>query len=164
MGPFNRQQHIITEHTRHNIESLAREMREKGIKPELEAFNNGHLNESHRLIELGLLEKPYYINLIFGGGTFSMPSPRNLLNLVDNLPDHAEFNVLATGKHQLPLTTMAVLLGGHVRVGMEDNLYFDRGRPAESNAQLVERSAAIIEHLGREIATSTEARTILGMN
>lgn len=164
MGPFNRQQHIITEHTRHNIESLAREMREAGIKPELEVFNNGHLNESHRLIELGLLEEPYYINLIFGRGTFSMPSPRNLLNLIDNLPESAEFNVLATGKHQLPLTTMAVLLGGHVRVGMEDNLYFDRGQPAESNAQLVERSADIIGQLGREIATPTEAREILGMS
>ncbi|ADJ15468.1 BKACE family enzyme [Halalkalicoccus jeotgali] len=163
MGPFNRGQHIITEHTRHNIESLAREMREKGIKPELEAFNNGHLNESHRLIELGLLTEPYYINLILGGGTFSMPSPRNLLNLVDNLPENSEFNVLATGRHQLPLTTMAVLLGGHVRVGMEDNLYFARGRPAESNAQLVERSVEIIERLGREIATPAEAREILGM-
>lgn len=163
MGPFNRQQHIITEHTRHNIEALAQEMREKGIKPELEAFNNGHLNESHRLIELGLLEEPYYINLIFGGGTFSMPSPRNLINLVDNLPENAEFNVLATGKHQLPLTTMAVLLGGHVRIGMEDNLYFDRGQPAESNAELVERSVEIIERLGREIATPAEARSILGI-
>lgn len=164
MGPFNRGQHIITEHTRHNIESLAREMRENGVKPELEAFNNGHLNESHRLVDLGLLEEPYYINLIFGGGTFSMPSPRNLVNLVDNLPENAEFNVLATGKHQLPLTTMAVLLGGHVRVGMEDNLYFDRGQPAESNAQLVERTVEVIERLGREIATPDEARAILGMD
>lgn len=164
MGPFNRGQHIITEHTRHNIESLAREMRERGIKPELEAFNNGHLNESHRLIDLGLLEEPYYINLIFGGGTFSMPSPRNLLNLVDNLPENTEFNVLATGRHQLPLTTMSVLLGGHVRVGMEDNLYFERGRPAESNAQLVERSVEVIKRLGREIATPAEARAILGID
>ncbi|MDL5360611.1 3-keto-5-aminohexanoate cleavage protein [Halalkalicoccus sp. NIPERK01] len=164
MGPFNRGQHIITEHTRHNIESLAREMRERGIKPELEAFNNGHLNESHRLIDLGLLEEPYYINLIFGSGTFSMPRPRNLLNLVDNLPENSEFNVLATGRHQLPLTTMAVLLGGHVRVGMEDNLYFERGRPAESNAQLVERSVEVIERLGREIATPEEARAILGID
>ncbi|MCL7416711.1 MAG: 3-keto-5-aminohexanoate cleavage protein, partial [Halalkalicoccus sp.] len=94
----------------------------------------------------------------------SMPSPRNLLNLVDNLPESAEFNVLATGRHQLPLTTMSVLLGGHVRVGMEDNLYFERGRPAESNAQLVERSVDVIERLGREIATPEEARKILGID
>ncbi|XVH33591.1 3-keto-5-aminohexanoate cleavage protein (plasmid) [Haloferacaceae archaeon DSL9] len=163
MGPFNRDQHIITEHNRHNIELLAKEMREKGIKPELEVFNNGHLNEVYRLIDLGLLEEPYYINIIFGKGTFSIPSPENLLNLVNNLPENAEFNVLATGPHQLPLTTMGAVLGGHVRVGMEDNLYYRRGEPVESNAQLVGRSARIVEELDRELATPDEAREILGM-
>jgi len=163
MGPFNRDQHIITEHNRHNIELLAREMKEKGIKPELEVFNNGHLNEAHRLIETGVLEEPYYINIIFGGGTFSMPSPRNVLNLVDNLPENTEFNLLATGKHQLPLTTLAIILGGHIRVGMEDNLYYKKGEPAQSNAQLVERSVAIADEMGRELATPDEARDILGM-
>lgn len=163
MGPFNRGQHIITEHNRHNIERLAREMREKGIKPELEVFNNGHLNEVHRLVETGLLEEPYYINLIFGSGTFTMPRPENLLNLVRNLPENSQFNVLATGKHQLPLTTMGALLGGHVRVGMEDNLYYSRGVPARSNAQLVERTVSILKHLGLEIATPDEARDLLGI-
>jgi len=164
MGPFNRGKHIITEHNRHNIERLAREMQRQGIKPELEVFNNGHLNEVYRLIETGLLDEPYYINLIFGSGTFSMPSPENVLNLVNNLPENSEFNVLATGRHQLPLTTLAPILGGHVRVGMEDNLYYRRGEPVESNAQLVERSAAIIDRLECDLATPDEAREILGMN
>ena len=163
MGPFNRGKHIITEHNRHNIERLAREMKEKGIKPELEVFNNGHLNEVYRLIETGLLEEPYYINLIFGSGTFSIPSPENVMNLVSNLPENSEFNLLATGRHQLPLTTMAPILGGHVRVGMEDNLYFRQGEPAESNAQLVERTAAILDRLDRDVATPDEARDILGI-
>jgi 3-keto-5-aminohexanoate cleavage enzyme len=163
MGPFNRDQHIITQHTRHNIEALAKEMREKGIKPELEVFNNGHLNETHQLIEKGLLEEPYYVNIIFGSGTFSMPSPENVLNLVRNLPEGAEFNLLATGPHQLPLTTLAIILGGHVRVGMEDNLYYERGQPVESNAQLVRRTARIADELGRDLATPDEARDILGI-
>ena len=163
MGPFNRGKHIITEHNRHNIERLAREMKEKGIKPELEVFNNGHLNEVYRLIETGLLEEPYYINLIFGSGTFSIPSPENVMNLVSNLPENSEFNLLATGRHQLPLTTMAPILGGHVRVGMEDNLYFRQGEPVESNAQLVERTAAILDRLDRDVATPDEARDILGI-
>ncbi|WP_232688719.1 3-keto-5-aminohexanoate cleavage protein [Halobacterium zhouii] len=163
MGPFNRDQHIITQHTRHNIEALAKEMREKGIKPELEVFNNGHLNETHQLVEKGLLEEPYYVNIIFGSGTFSMPSPENVLNLVRNLPEGAEFNLLATGQHQLPLTTLAIILGGHVRVGMEDNLYYERGQQAESNAQLVRRTARIAEELGRDLATPDEAREILGI-
>ena len=163
MGPFNRGKHIITEHNRHNIERLAREMKEKGIKPELEVFNNGHLNEVYRLIDTGLLEEPYYINIIFGSGTFSIPSPENVLNLVSNLPENSEFNLLATGRHQLPLTTMAPILGGHVRVGMEDNLYFRQGEPVESNAQLVERTAAILDRLDRDVATPDEARDILGI-
>ncbi len=163
MGPFNRGQHIITEHTRNNIESLAREMHEKGVKPELEVFNNGHLNETYRLIEKDILDPPYYINVILGPGTFTMPRPKNLLNMVENLPAESHFNVLATGPHQLPLTTMGALLGGHVRVGMEDNLYFERGEAAQSNAQLVERSAEIIDHLDRDLATPDEAREMLGI-
>jgi len=163
MGPFNRDDHIITEHTRNNIERLASEMREKGIKPELECFNNGHLNEAHRLIEQGFLDPPYYINLILGPGTFTPPNPANVVNLVRQLPRRAEFNLLAVGRHQLPLTTLSVLLGGHVRVGMEDNLYVREDEPAESNAQLVERTAAIIEWLERDLATPDEVRRRLGM-
>jgi 3-keto-5-aminohexanoate cleavage enzyme len=163
MGPFNRGQHIITEHTRHNIESLAREMKSKGIKPELEVFNNGHLNETYRLIEKDILDPPYYINVILGPGTFTMPKPKNLLNMVENLPEESHFNVLATGPHQLPLTTMGALLGGHVRVGMEDNLYYEQGEPARSNAQLVERTVDIVDRLDRDLATPDEAREILGI-
>lgn len=164
MGPFNRGQHIITEHTRYNIEQLAREMNAKGVKPELEVFNNGHLNEVYRLIEKDILDPPYYINLIFGPGTFTIPRPENLVNMVSNLPDDSLFNVLATGPHQVPLTTLGAIMGGHVRVGMEDNLYYDKGEPAQSNAQLVERSVEIINQLGRELATPDEARDILGIN
>ncbi|MDS0282110.1 3-keto-5-aminohexanoate cleavage protein [Haloarcula onubensis] len=162
MGPFKRDKHIITNHTRNNIERLAVEMQAKDIKPEMEVFNSGQLAEVRRLIDEGLIEEPPYINLIFGG-SFTPATPRNLLTMVDNIPDGSEFNVLAVGPHQLPLTTMAVLLGGHVRVGMEDNLYYRRGEKAQSNQQLVERTANIIEHLDRDIATPDEAREMLGM-
>lgn len=163
MGPFNRGRHIITEHSRHNIDRLAGEMRDKGIKPELEAFNNGHLNEVHRLLKTEVLEEPIYVNFILGPGTFSIPSPKNVLNLVENLPEDAEFNVAATGPHQLPLTTQTMLLGGHVRVGLEDNLYYRRGQLATSNAELVERTVAIADRLEREVATPDDARQILGI-
>lgn len=162
MGPFNRDKHIITQHTRANIERLASEMRERGVKPELEVFNSAQMSEVHRVIEEGLIEAPYYLNLIFGG-PFTPPNPMNVLAMIDDLPPGAEFNLLAIGPHQLPLTTLAVLLGGHVRVGMEDNLYYERGRPAESNAQLVRRTVEIIERLGRELATPDDARRMLGM-
>jgi len=163
MGPFKRDRHIITEHTRHSIDTLAAAMQERGIKPELEVFNSGQLNEVYRLIEDGLLDPPYYINLIFGGRAFTLPRPKNVLNLVDNLPPDAEFTLLATGRHQLPLTTLGILLGGHVRVGLEDNLHYSDERLAESNAELVERTVDIAERLGRDVATPSEARTILGI-
>lgn len=163
MGPFNRGQHIITEHTRHNIDQLAAEMREKGIKPELECFNNGHVNEAYRLIDRGALEEPYYFNLVFGHGTFTPPTPENVLNLVSNLPENSEFNLLAVGPHQLPLTTLSMILGGHVRIGMEDNLYYRKGEPAKSNAQLVERTARIADLLEADLATPAEARERLGI-
>lgn len=162
LGPFNRGRHIITRHTRDNIDRLAREMVEYGVKPELEVFNSGQLSEVHRLIDEGLLERPYYVNLVFGG-SFTPATPQNVLTMVNNLPDGAEFNLLAIGRHQLPLTTLSVLLGGHVRVGMEDNLYYERGRLAESNQQLVRRSVEIIERLGRDLATPDETRALLGI-
>jgi 3-keto-5-aminohexanoate cleavage enzyme len=138
-------------------------MNEKGIKPELEVFNNGHLNEVYRLLEKDILDPPYYINLVFGHGTFTIPHPENLLNMIRNLPDRSRFNVLAVGRHQLPLTTAGMIMGGHVRVGMEDNLYYREGEPVESNAQLVERAAGIADSLERELATPAEARELLGM-
>ncbi|QKY19747.1 3-keto-5-aminohexanoate cleavage protein [Halolamina sp. CBA1230] len=161
MGPLNRYQHLTSENTRALVDALHEEMQARGIKPELEVFNGGHLNESLRIWDD--LDEPPYVNLVFGGGTTTIPSPRNLLNMVENVPDGAEFNVLAFGPHQLPLTTMGILLGGHVRVGLEDNLYYRKGEQAESNAQLVERTVRIAEELGRPVASTAEAREILGL-
>jgi 3-keto-5-aminohexanoate cleavage enzyme len=89
--------------------------------------------------------------------------PPNLPKGVDNLPDGAPFNTLGFGQHQLPLTTMGILLGGHVRVGLEDNVYHRRGELAESDAQLVTRTVRIAEELGRNVATPAEARELLGL-
>jgi 3-keto-5-aminohexanoate cleavage enzyme len=161
MGPLNRYQHLTSENTRGLVADLHAEMQERGIKPELEVFNGGHLNES--LAILDELDDPPYLNLVFGGGTTTIPHPRNLLNLVENLPEGVEFNVLAFGPHQLPLTTMGILLGGHARVGLEDNLYYREGELAESNAQLVERAAEIAAALGRPVATPAAARDLLGL-
>ncbi|WP_435115110.1 3-keto-5-aminohexanoate cleavage protein [Halolamina sp. C58] len=161
MGPLNRYDHLTSENTRALVDALHEEMQARGIKPELEVFNGGHLNESLRIWDE--LDEPPYVNLVFGGGTTTIPSPRNLLNMVANVPDGAEFNVLAFGPHQLPLTTMGILLGGHVRVGLEDNLYYAKGEQAESNAQLVERTVRIAEELGRPVASTAEARKILNL-
>jgi 3-keto-5-aminohexanoate cleavage enzyme len=161
MGPLNRYRHLTSENTRALVDSLHDEMLDRGVKPELEVFNDGHLNEAFRILDE--LEDPPYMTLIFGGGTTSVPSPRNLLNAVENLPDGAEFNVLGFGPHQLPLTTLGMLLGGHVRVGMEDNVYYREGERVTGSAQLVERAARIADELERPVATPAEARELLGI-
>lgn len=163
MGPLNRYDHLTSENTRATIDALHEEMVERGIKPELEVFNDGHRNEVYGLLDRRTLDDPVYATLIFGPGTLTRPRPRNFLNAIDNLPDGAVFNTLGFGPHQLPFTTMGILFGGHVRVGLEDNIYYRRGNLAESTAQLVSRAVNIARILGREVATPTQARQILNL-
>lgn len=163
MGPVNRYHHLTSENPRGMVDALYEEMRDRGIKPEMEVFNPGHLNEVEGFLDRTEVNFPPYLGALFGGGTLTPAHPRNLQNVIDNLPDGAVFNTLATGRHQLPLTTMSILLGGHVRVGLEDNLYFRQGELAESNAPLVERTREIAELLGRPVATPEETREILGI-
>ena len=163
LGPFKRGRHIITDHTRHNIDTLATEMRRRGITPELEVFNSGQLAEVERLADDGLIDPPYFVNLVFGGSNFSPPRPGTVLETVRSLPNEAEFNLLATGRHQRPLTMLSVLLGGHVRVGLEDNLYRGHGALAESSAALLAEAGEIVEHLNRDVATPDETRAMLGI-
>ncbi|GAA0514344.1 3-keto-5-aminohexanoate cleavage enzyme [Halorubrum aquaticum] len=160
MGPLNRYERLTSENTRGLVSSLHDEMRDRGIKPELEVFNDGHLNESLAILEE--FEEPPYLNLLFGGGTTSPPHPRNLVNRVEALPESVEFNVIGFGPHQLPMTTQSMLLGGHVRVGLEDNRYYERGELA-SNEDLVARAARIAEELDRPVATPEETRELLGL-
>ena len=163
MGPLNRYDYLTSENTRAMVDALYEEMQDRGIKPELEVFNDGHLNEVHGLLDRQDLAEPVYATLIFGGGTLTRPRPRNLLNAVDNLPAGVQFNTLGFGRHQLPFAIMGILFGGHVRVGLEDNVYYERGELADSNAQLMERVVRVADELGRAVATPAQAREILGL-
>lgn len=160
MGPLNRYERLTSENTRGLVASLHAEMRERGITPELEVFNDGHLNES--LAILDTLDDPPYLTFLFGGGTTSPPHPRTLVTRVGALPDDVEFSVIGFGQHQLPMTTQSILLGGHVRVGLEDNRYYTKGELA-TNEQLVSRAARLTEELGRPVATPAETRELLGL-
>jgi 3-keto-5-aminohexanoate cleavage enzyme len=164
MGPLNRYDHLTSENTRGLVDALYDEMDERGIKPELELFNDGHRNEVFGLLERRELADPVYATLIFGPGTLTRPTPRNFLTAVDDLPAGARFNTLGFGPHQLPFATLGILLGGNVRVGLEDNVYYRRGELAESNAQLVERVARVAEALGRPVASTAQARERLGLS
>lgn len=146
---------------------LAAKMQDKGIKPEWEVFSPTHLlQDVNRLLEAGLDEAPYFINFVLGadrGFQGAMPySPKILQDMVDLIPEGANFNVSAIGPSQLNAALQSLLLGGHVRVGLEDNLYYERGVLA-NNVQLVERIVRIIRELGMEPATPAEARGIMGL-
>jgi 3-keto-5-aminohexanoate cleavage enzyme len=108
MGPLNRYRRLTSENTLDTIDALHAEMRERGIKPELEVFNSGHLTEVHQLLERADLSDPPYATLIFGSGTLTRPTPRNFLASIVDLPDGAEFNTLGFGRHQLPFAAMGI--------------------------------------------------------
>lgn len=151
--------------TRSQIESYAQAMLDRVIKPEMEVYGHSMIVDVCNLIDKKLIKKPYYVNFVLGmPHQGALPGePKHLLSLIEYLPDSALFNVTGIGPAQLPLTSLGMLLGGHCRVGLEDNVYYKKGTLAESNAQLVERTVRIARELGREPASPTEARQILNL-
>ncbi len=146
------------------IHHYAREMQQRGIKPELELYNPGMYWVVRDLLDAGLIANPPLVQYVLGTMTGSYPTPWTLMSLLQELPAGCLFEVAAVGPYQLPLTTMAILLGGHVRVGMEDNLYLRKGQRLQSNAEAVERVVRIANELNRPIATPTQARELLGIS
>ncbi|MGD0233190.1 MAG: 3-keto-5-aminohexanoate cleavage protein [Syntrophorhabdales bacterium] len=147
------------------IEWYVGRMRELGVKPEMEVYDLAMFRDVNAVIKKGLVEKPHCINIVLGmayQGTCEA-TPKILTTLIDFLPDDAIFNCTAVGTAQLRLTTMAMILGGCVRVGLEDNIYYRKGELA-TNAQLVSRAVRIARELGKEPATPDEARQILGLS
>jgi 3-keto-5-aminohexanoate cleavage enzyme len=143
--------------------ALAQKLKATGIKPEVEVFEAGMIANALRLARRGEISHPLHFDFVLGvpGG---MPGGlRQLLFLVDSLPAMCTWSVAGVGPHQLPMATAAILMGGHVRVGLEDNLYYRKGELAQSNAQLVARIVRLAHELGREVATPDEARAILGL-
>jgi uncharacterized protein (DUF849 family) len=157
---------ILVPTTPRRTRQLAKMMQQRGIKPEWEVFSlEDMVQDVNRMIEERLDDPPYFVNIVLGVNAFqgALPyTPKILQLMVDHLPKGAIFNVSAIGSAQLPATTQALLLGGHVRVGLEDNLYYAKGDLA-TNVRLLERMVRIARELGFEPATSTEARNIMGL-
>jgi 3-keto-5-aminohexanoate cleavage enzyme len=157
---------ILVPTTPRRTRELARKMKQRGIKPEWEVFSlEDIVQDVSRMIEERLDDPPYFINIVLGVNAFqgALPyTPRILQLMVDHLPKGAVFNVSAIGSAQLPATAQALVLGGHVRVGLEDNLYYAKGDLA-TNVRLMERMVRIARELGFEPATPEEAREIMGL-
>ena len=141
----------------------AEEMKKRGIKPELEIYHPGCAWVIRDLIEQDLVAPPYWIQTVMGYQTSSFPTVENVVNMLREFPEEALWLCSGIGANQLPMTTLATLMGGHVRVGLEDNIYYRRGEKVASNRQLVERAVRIIHELNRTVATPAQAREMLGL-
>jgi 3-keto-5-aminohexanoate cleavage enzyme len=145
------------------LQVAAIRMREKGVKPELEIFDVGMMITCLRMREEGYLTDPLHFQFVLGTPWGIPASPKSLLHLLDYLPERSTWSVIGIGRAHLPICMMGLILDGHIRVGMEDNIYYRRGELAKTNAQLVERIVRIAKEYGREVATPEEARKILGL-
>ncbi|AZM74653.1 3-keto-5-aminohexanoate cleavage protein [Streptomyces sp. ICN988] len=140
----------------------ARRIQELGVRPELEIFDTGQLWFAKQLLAEGLLDDPTVFQLCMGIPWGAPADPGVLQSMVNMLPDGARWASFALGRMQMPWVAQSILLGGHVRVGLEDNLYLGKGNKA-TNAQLVERAVSITESIGARVATPDEARELLGL-
>lgn len=143
------------------IEALASKMLKNHIKPEIEVFDSSMIENAVYLQKKGILKGPLHFNLVMNVPGSLKGTPRNLMFLVQSLPAHSTFTVSGIGKSQVQMLSMAILLGGHVRTGLEDVLKLD-GKDA-TNLQLVQQVLDIAKALKREIATPDEARAILSL-
>jgi uncharacterized protein (DUF849 family) len=149
--------------TPQHLREMADMIKAAGVKPELEAFDTGHIVLAKQLMKEGHIDGPTMFQLCLGISYAAPATPESLLHMRDMLPEGAVWSAFGIGQYQFPIVAMSVISGGHVRVGLEDNLYLEKGVLAPSNAVLVERAARIIKELGSQIATPDEAREIFGV-
>lgn len=163
---LNMTEDFIFPNTFKSMKEFARIFKENDTKPEFEVYDSGMINNIAFMIEKGYIKKPVYMQFVMGVLGGIMPSSENLLFLVDSakkLIGDFEFSVCVAGRAQFPICTQALLIGGNVRVGLEDNLYLEKNVMAKSNAEQVAKIVRIAKELGIEPANSHEARNILGL-
>jgi 3-keto-5-aminohexanoate cleavage enzyme len=162
LGTLNFGDDVFLNHP-NDIELLGKAMQTHSVIPEIEVYEMGMLESIGRYAKKGVISAPFHVQFVLGVPGGMSGDVGNLLHLIRGLPDHAHWGVAGIGRFQLPLATQAILLGGHVRVGFEDNIFYRKGELATSNAQLVERVRRLALELGRPIATPAEARVQLGI-
>jgi uncharacterized protein (DUF849 family) len=145
-------------------QQMAEQIRDAGVKPELEVFDMGHIQIAKNLIETGRVEEPPIFQLCMGVKWGIAASPENMMVMMKALPDNAIWSAFGVGPTGYPMMAQSILLGGNVRIGMEDNLYLKKGVLARSNGELVEKAVNIMKLLGKEPATVEETRQILYLN
>jgi 3-keto-5-aminohexanoate cleavage enzyme len=147
-----------------DMRGLAAAFKTHRVVPEFEIYEVGHLDTLKKLIKDGLVHPPFHCQFVLGVPGAMMGEVSGLSYLVDHLPAESNWAVAGIGRFELPLAVHAIVMGGHVRVGMEDNIYYSKGVLAQSNAQLVERVTRIAKEVGRPVASCAEARRLLGLS
>ncbi|HHV47180.1 MAG TPA: 3-keto-5-aminohexanoate cleavage protein [Tissierellia bacterium] len=147
--------------TENTIKYFGQKMIEKGIKPEIEVFDKGMIDYAIKFAKQGYILKPMHFDFVMGVQIAA--TARDLAFMVDSLPEGSTWTVAGVGRHQFQMAALGIVMGGHVRVGFEDNVYISKGVLAKSNGELVEKVVRLAKELGREIATPDEARQILGL-
>lgn len=146
-----------------DIHTLANLMQKNQVQPEFEIFDVGMINNALQLIKNNIVTKHTHFDFVLGVPGGIPASIENIVHMKNLLPNGATWTVAGIGRHELSMAVHAILLGGHVRVGFEDNIYYEKGVLAKSNAQLVERVVRIAKEVGREVASPHEVRNILKM-
>lgn len=149
--------------TENTIKYFAERMNERGIKPELEVFDKSMIDMALRLHKKGYIKEPMHFDFVMGVNGGITGELRDFVFLRGSIPAEATYTVAGVGRFEFPLATAAIIDGGHVRVGFEDNVFVSKGVLAKSNGELVQKVVRIAKEFGREIATPDEARKILGM-
>ncbi len=148
----------------HHCAEMARLVQEAGVKPELEVFDSGDIRLAEHLIETGVIQTPAFFQVVLGVNWAAAATPEAMLSMRNMLPAGSTWSAFGISRHEFPMLAQAALLGGHVRVGLEDNLYLSPGVFAPDNAALVEKAVVVLDHLGFEPASASEARVILGLD
>jgi uncharacterized protein (DUF849 family) len=146
-----------------HLRRMAELIRSVGTKPELEVFDVGHIRLAERLVEDGLIAAPPLFQIVLGVAWGAPATPQAMAYMSTLIPKGAHWASFGIARMQFPMVAQAVLLGGHVRVGLEDNLYIERGVFARNNAELVEKAVRIVRLLGAEVASPDEVRAALGL-
>jgi 3-dehydrocarnitine:acetyl-CoA trimethylamine transferase len=162
VATLNFGEHAMVNVPKH-LRAMADRAKELGVTPELEVFDSGHVLLAKQLIKEGHLKSPALFQLCLGIPWGAPATPEGMAFMKSLLPEDAMWSAFGISRGEFPMVAQATMLGGHTRVGLEDNLYMARGELAKSNAQLVERAVQIIESIGGEVADPSEARTAFGL-
>ncbi|AUD66101.1 3-keto-5-aminohexanoate cleavage protein [Tenericutes bacterium MZ-XQ] len=149
--------------TENDIKYFAKVMKERNIYPELECFEKGHIDQVLRLHKKGFIHEPMHFSFVLGVNGGMTGEERDFHFLRESIPSHATYSVVGIGKYEFPLAELSIKHGGHVRVGLEDNIYLEKGVLAKGNEDLVKKVVSIAKKYNRPIASPAEARKILQM-